>query len=112
MDSCSFLSPTRLVIGRDSVEKTPELIKAYGGTSVLVACDSFIKEKTGLLTKVMDLLTGAGLKAVEFSGIVPNPDIEQVYEGIDLCRKEGVDFLLPIGGGAVIDTCKAIAMGL
>ena len=112
MDSCSFLSPTRLVIGRDSVEKAPELIKSYGGTCVLVACDSFIKEKTGLLTKVMDLLTEAGLKAVEFSGIVPNPDIEQVYEGIDLCRKEGVDFLLPIGGGAVIDTCKAIAMGL
>ena len=112
MNSCSFLSPTRLVIGRDSVEKTPDLIKACGGSSVLVACDSFIKEKTGLLTRVVDLLNGAGLKTTEFSGIVPNPDIEQVYEGIALCRREGVNFLLAIGGGAVIDTCKAIAMGI
>ena len=112
MESCSFLSPTRLVIGRDSIEKTPDLIKSYGGHTVLVACDSFIKEKTNLLPRVTGMLNEAGLKTVEFSGIVVNPDIEQVYEGLDLARKEGVDFLLAVGGGAVIDTCKAIAMGL
>ena len=112
MESCSFLSPTRLVIGRDSIEKTPDLIKSYGGHNVLVACDSFIKEKTDLLPRVTGMLRDAGLKAVEFSGIVVNPDIEQVYEGLALARKEGVDFLLAVGGGAVIDTCKAIAMGL
>ena len=59
MESCSFLSPTRLVIGRDSIEKTPDLIKSYGGHTVLVACDSFIKEKTNLLPRVTGMLNEA-----------------------------------------------------
>ena len=112
MDSCSFLSPTRLVVGRDSIEKTAELIKSYGGTSVLVACDPFIKKTMDLSGKVIKDLEAAGLKACEFTNMVVNPDIENVYEGLALARENGVDFLLAIGGGAVIDTCKAIAMGL
>ena len=112
MNSCSFLSPTRLVIGRDAIEKTPELIKDYGGTAVLVACDTFFAEHTDMLLRVCKMLEDDGLKAIPFTGIKPNPDIGRVHEGIELGRKEGVDFLLAIGGGAIIDTCKAIALGL
>ncbi len=112
MNDCSFLSPTQLVIGRNSIEKTPELVKAYGGTTVLVACDTYFAENTDLLERVCGMLRGAGLKAFPFTGIKPNPDIGRVHDGVALGKKEGVDFLLAIGGGAIIDTCKAIAMGL
>lgn len=112
MNDCSFLSPTQLVIGRNSIEKTPELVKFYGGTTVLVACDTYFAENTDLLERVCGMLRDAGLKAFPFTGIKPNPDIGRVHDGVELGKKEGVDFLLAIGGGAIIDTCKAIAMGL
>lgn len=108
----SFLSNTEIVIGRDTVERTADLVKKYGGTSVLVACDPFIKKTMPLLDNVVNQLRQAGILVCEFSNIVVNPDIENVYEGLAIARENNVDFLLAIGGGAVIDTCKAIAMGI
>lgn len=75
----------------------------YGGGSVV---------RSGLLDKVKQSLTAAGIDYVELAGIQPNPTDPKVYEGIELGRKEHVDFMLPVGGGSVIDTAKAIAIGI
>ncbi len=108
----SFLSPTEIVIGRNSVERTAELVKKYGGTKVLVHHDSTYIKECGFVDKVIDQLKEAGLAVTELGGVVPNPRLDLVYEGIDLCRENGVDFLLAIGGGSVIDSAKAIALGV
>ena len=68
--------------------------------------------KSGLLDKVKKSLEKTGIAYVELGGVVPNPHITKVYEGIELCKKEGVDFILAVGGGSVIDSAKAIAYGL
>lgn len=112
MNDFTFLSPTRLVVGRDAEKETGKWIKEYGGTTVLVHHDSGFVKQNGFVDKVIDMLKADGLKVVELGGVVPNPHLSKVYEGIELCKKEGVDFLLAIGGGSVIDSTKAIAMGL
>ncbi len=112
MNDFTFLSPTRLIVGRKAEEQTGEWIKAYGGHKVLVHHDSAYCKASGLVDKIMDNIRAAGLDVVELGGVVPNPHLDLVYEGIELCRKENVDFLLAIGGGSVIDSTKAIAMGL
>lgn len=112
MNDFTFLSPTRLVVGREAEKETGKWIKEYGGTTVLVHHDSGFVKQNGFVDKVIDMLKADGLKVVELGGVVPNPHLSKVYEGIELCKKEGVDFLLAIGGGSVIDSIKAIAMGL
>ena len=79
------------------------MLVLYGGQSA---------KKSGLLDRVLASLNGAGLHTAELGGVKPNPRSGLVYEGIDLCRKEGIDFLLAVGGGSVIDTAKAIAIGV
>ncbi|HIU34591.1 MAG TPA: iron-containing alcohol dehydrogenase [Candidatus Pullichristensenella excrementigallinarum] len=112
MNDFTFLSPTRLIVGRNAEEQTGEWIRRYGGTKVLVHHDSMYCKTSGLVDKIIENIRGAGLEVVELGGVVPNPRLSLVYEGIELCRKEGVDFLLAIGGGSVIDSAKAIAMGI
>lgn len=112
MENFTFLSPTRLVVGKDAELETGKWIKEYGGTTVLVHHDSGFIKQNGFVDKIIDMLQAEGLKVVELGGVVPNPHLSLVYEGIELCKKEGVDFLLAIGGGSVIDSTKAIAMGL
>lgn len=112
MNNFEFLSPTKIVAGKDAEKEAPRLIRENGGTCVLVHHDSGFVKQNGFVDKVIDLLRADGLRVVELGGVVPNPHLSKVYEGIELCRKEGVDFLLAIGGGSVIDSTKAIAMGL
>lgn len=112
MNNYDFLCPTRLVVGRDAEKETGKWIKKFGGTCVLVHHDSGFMKQNGFVDRVIGMLKADGLKVVELGGVVPNPHLSKVYEGIELCRKEGVDFLLAIGGGSVIDSTKAIAMGL
>ena len=112
MNDFTFLSPTRLVVGRDAQKQTGHWIKEYGGHTVLVHHDSGFVKQNGLVDQIIGILKEDGLKVVELGGVVPNPHLSLVYEGIELCKKEGVDFLLAIGGGSVIDSTKAIAMGL
>src|SRR5699024_9668327 len=69
-------------------------------------------KKSGLLDEILESLDGAGLSWVTLGGVVPNPRLSKVYEGIELCRKEGVDFILAVGGGSVIDSAKAIGYGV
>ena len=108
----NFYAPTRVVFGRESEEKLPQLIQQYGGGKVLVHYGGGSARKSGLLDKVEQMLTEAGINYVELGGVVPNPLLSKVREGIELCRKENVNFILAVGGGSVIDSSKAIGYGV
>ena len=112
MKDFNFYAPTRVVFGRESEEKLPQLIQQYGGGKVLVHYGGGSARRSGLLDKVEKMLTEAGIAFVELGGVVPNPLLSKVKEGIELCRKEKVDFILAVGGGSVIDSAKAIGYGV
>ncbi len=112
MKDFNFYAPTQVVFGRNAEEQVAELVKKYGGTKVLVHYGGGSAKRSGLLDKVYALLTDAGIPYVELGGVVPNPRLSLVRQGIDLCRAEGVDFILAIGGGSVIDSSKAIGYGV
>ena len=108
----TFYTPTRVVFGKDTEGQVGDLAKAYGANKVLLHYGGKSAEKSGLLGRVRLALDMAGVEYVELGGVVPNPHLEKVYEGIELCKKEGVDFILAVGGGSVIDSSKAICYGL
>jgi alcohol dehydrogenase YqhD (iron-dependent ADH family) len=108
----NFYAPTRVVFGRDSEEQLPQLIKNYNGSRVLVHYGGGSARRSGLLDKVFALLQEAGIYYVELGGVVPNPLLSMVSQGIDLCRRERIDFILAVGGGSVIDSAKAIGYGV
>ena len=112
MKDFNFYAPTRVVFGREAEEKLPQLIQQYGGGKVLVHFGGGSARKSGLLDKVEKMLTEAGISFVELGGVVPNPLLSKVKEGIALCQKEQVDFILAVGGGSVIDSAKAIGYGV
>ena len=112
MMNFEYFTPTKVVFGKGTVDKVGELVKAQGGTKVLIHYGGGSVKRTGLLDRVKAALDAAGIAHVELGGVVPNPRISLVREGIALCRKEGVDFLLPVGGGSVIDSAKAIGYGV
>ena len=87
-------------------------MKQYGGTKVLVHYGGQSAERSGLLDKICRALEAEGIAYVKLGGVVPNPRLSKVHEGIELCRKEKVDFILAVGGGSVIDSAKAIAFGV
>ena len=111
MNDFDFYSPTYFVFGRGREAEAGTYVKKFGGSRVLVLYGGQSAKKSGLLDRVLASLNGAGLHTAELGGVKPNPRSGLVYEGIDLCRKEGIDFLLAVGGGSVIDTAKAIAFG-
>ncbi len=106
-----FCSPTRFIFGKDTEHRAGELVKQYGGTKVLLHYGGSSAIKSGLLDRVKTSLSDAGVCFTELGGVQPNPRSGMVYKGIDLCKKEGVDFILAVGGGSVIDSAKAIAAG-
>ena len=112
MKDFNFYAPTRVVFGRESEARLPELVKQYGATKVLVHYGGGSARRSGLLDKVEQMLREAGIDFVELGGVVPNPLLSKVREGIDLCRRESVDFILAVGGGSVIDSSKAIGYGV
>ena len=107
-----YYAPTEVVFGKESEEKVAGLVKKYGGHKVLVHYGGKSAKKSGLLDKICGLLKEGNVDYVLLGGVVPNPRLSLVQEGIALCRKEKVDFLLAVGGGSVIDSCKAIACGV
>ena len=107
-----YHAPTEVVFGKQSEEKVASLVKKYGGHKVLVHYGGKSAQKSGLLDKICGLLRDGGVDFVCLGGVVPNPRLSLVHQGIDLCRQEGVDFILAIGGGSVIDSSKAIACGV
>ncbi|MCR5620040.1 MAG: iron-containing alcohol dehydrogenase [Lachnospiraceae bacterium] len=112
MENFSFYSPTCFVFGKNSEEKTGSLVKRFGGSKVLIHYGGGSVVRSGLLDRVKKSLDDKGIPYVELGGVQPNPRDGLVYEGIDLCKKENVDFILAVGGGSVIDSSKAIAAGV
>ncbi len=112
MKDFNFYAPTRVVFGRESEAKLPELIRQYGGTKVLIHYGGGSARRYGLLDRVEQMLHEADIDFVELGGVVPNPLLSKVKEGIGLCCREDVDFILAVGGGSVIDSSKAIAYGV
>lgn len=112
MENFNYYTPTRVVFGRGTESETGALVKAQGCGNVLVHYGSGSVVRSGLLDRVYKSLDDAGISYVSLGGVVPNPRLSLVYEGIELCRKEGVDFILAVGGGSVIDSAKAIGYGL
>ncbi len=112
MFNFTYYAPTEVNFGKGTVENVGELVKKYGGKKALIHYGSGSVIRTGLLDRVKKCLDEAGVEYVELGGVVPNPHIGKSYEGIDICRKENVDFILAVGGGSVIDSAKAIAYGV
>ena len=108
----NFYAPTRVVFGKSSEEKIAELVMAYQPEKVLIHYGGGSAERSGLLDVVRNQFRQAGLNFVELGGVVPNPLLSKVQEGIALCKKENVDFILAVGGGSVIDSAKAIGYGV
>ena len=107
-----YYTPTKVIFGRKTEDQVADLIKEFGGTKVLIHYGGGSVVRSGLLDRVKNTLDQAGIAYVELGGAVPNPHLGLVYEGIELCRKENVDFLLAVGGGSAIDSAKAIGYGL
>lgn len=111
MQNFTFYSPTYFVFGKDSESKAGECVKRFGGTKVLLHYGGGSVIRSGLLDRVKNSLVQADIPFLELGGVKPNPRSGLVYEGIDLCKKEGIDLVLAVGGGSAIDSAKAIAAG-
>lgn len=107
-----FYSPTKFYFGKNAESNVATGLKEFGAKKVLIHYGGQSAKKSGLLDRVKNHLHEASIEFVELGGVVPNPRIELVYEGIELCRKEEVDFILAVGGGSVADSAKAIAVGV
>ena len=108
----NYYAPTKVLFGRDTELRVAEMIKLFGGTKVLLHYGGGSVVRSGLMRRVTDTLDAAGIAYVKLGGAVPNPRLSLVYEGIELCKAEGVDFLLAVGGGSAIDSAKAIGYGV
>ncbi|MBN1299555.1 MAG: iron-containing alcohol dehydrogenase [Actinobacteria bacterium] len=111
MKDFEFCIPTKIVFGKDRIREIGAFAKKYGKKLLLVYGQSSIK-KNGVYDKVVKSLDAAGLKYTEFSGVKSNPVLSHVNKGIEIAKKENVDFVLAVGGGSAIDEAKAIASGL
>ena len=107
-----YFTPTKVVFGKDTEYQVADLVKEFGGTKVLIHYGGGSVVRSGLFARVTKCLDEAGIAYITLGGAVPNPHLSLVYEGIELCRKEGVDFLLAVGGGSAIDSAKAMGYGL
>lgn len=112
MDNFTFYAPTYFAFGKDSEKRIGSLVRRFGGTKVLIHYGGGSIRQNGVYDKVTDSLSAAAIPYVELGGVSPNPRSGLVYKGIDICRKEDVDFILAVGGGSTIDSAKAIAAGV
>ena len=112
MEDFVYYAPTKVIFGRKAEEKVGELVKAQGCKKVLIHYGGHSARRSGLLDRVEQSLDASGVAHVELGGVVPNPRLSLVYQGIELARSEGVDFILAVGGGSVIDSAKAIGYGV
>ncbi len=111
MYNFKFYAPTKVVFGRNTEEQLTDLVREFGGKKLLIHYGGGSVIRSGLLQKVKDQLDSSGISYVSLGGAVPNPRLGLVYQGIELCRREGVDFILAVGGGSAIDSAKAIGYG-
>jgi alcohol dehydrogenase YqhD (iron-dependent ADH family) len=111
MNNFTFYSPTFFAFGKDTENEAGAYVKQFGGSKVLIHYGGGSVVRSGLLDRVKRSLENAGIEYRELGGVKPNPRSGLVYEGIELCKKEKIDFILAVGGGSVIDSAKAIAAG-
>ena len=111
MENFEFVSPTHFVFGRAAEEQIGQKLAAAGATKALVHFGGKSAKASGLLDRVCAALDAAGIAYVELGGVRPNPEITLVRQGVDLCKRENVDWIVAVGGGSVIDSAKAIANG-
>ena len=111
MNNFNFYSPTFFVFGKERENEAGKYVKRFGGSKVLIHFGGGSVVKSGLLDRVKKSLAEAGIAFAELGGVVPNPRSGLVYEGIEICKRENIDFILAVGGGSVIDSAKAIALG-
>lgn len=112
MNNFEYCVPTRVIFGRDTHKNIGELIAGYGFKKILVHFGGGSVKESGLLDQVEDSLKSHGIEYVLLGGVRPNPGLSLAMEGINLCRKENVEFILAVGGGSVIDSAKCIADGV
>ena len=111
MDNFNFYSPTYFAFGRDTENQAGSLVKRFGGSRVLIHYGGGSAVRSGLIDRVQASLKAEGISSFLLGGVKPNPRSRLVYEGIELCRKENIDFIVAVGGGSAIDSAKAIAAG-
>ena len=111
MRDFTYYTPTEVIFGRNAENQTAALVKKYGGHKILVHYGGGSVKRSGLLDKVCKQLQDEGIEYITLGGVVPNPRLTLVHEGIDLCRKNQIDLILAVGGGSVMDSAKAIAYG-
>mgnify|MGYP001484149338 FL=1 len=112
MENFTYYTPTKVVFGKGTENQTGALVKEQHCKKVLIHYGSGSVVRSGLLDRIKTSLDEAAVSYVELGGVVPNPRLSLVYEGIELCKKENVDFILAVGGGSVIDSAKAIGYGV
>lgn len=111
MDNFTFYAPTYFVFGKEKENEVGEYVRKFGGSKVLIHYGGGSVVRSGLLDRVKASLEEKNIAYVELGGVKPNPRSGLVYEGIELCQRENVDFVLAVGGGSTIDSAKAIAAG-
>ncbi len=112
MNTFQFYSPTEFVFGKGTENKAGYYVKKHGGTNVLLHYGGGSAIRSGLLDRVKKSLDEENIVYTELGGVQPNPIDTLVYKGIEICRQKKIDFILAVGGGSVIDSAKAIAMGV
>ena len=112
MFTFNYYTPTRVIFGKETENQTGQLIKKAGGSRVLIHFGGQSAIRSGLIDRIKKSLDDAGIWHTELGGVVPNPRMEKVQEGITLGKDSRIDFILAVGGGSVIDSAKAIAYGL
>lgn len=112
MDNFEFYSPTEFVFGRERENEVGAYVRKYGGSRVLIHYGSGSAVKSGLLDRVKKSLEAQGIFYTELGGVKPNPRDTLIYEGIEICRRDNIDFILSVGGGSCIDSAKGIAAGV
>ena len=111
MNNFNFYSPTYFIFGKERENEAGKYVKRFGGTRVLIHFGSGSVQKSGLLDRVKASLLAENIYFTELGGVVPNPRSGLVYKGIEICKSDKIDFVLAVGGGSVIDSAKAIALG-
>lgn len=112
MFNFDYFAPTKVVFGKNTETRVGELVKQFGGSRVLIHYGGKSAVKSGLIERVREALDESGIFHVELGGVVPNPHLGKVREGISVAKENNIDFILAVGGGSVIDSSKAIAYGL
>ena len=111
MNNFEYCVPTKVIFGRDTQKRAGEIIREYGFRKVMIHYGGGSVKRSGLLDQVTASLEEAGIEFILFGGVQPNPTLSKALEGMEICRRENVDFILAVGGGSVIDSAKCIADG-